>query len=456
MTRLQFCLLMCIAGVSFRAHTADIDYTTGVFIVNEDWYGHQNSTVNYLMPDATDGDYWQYRVVQTENPGVELGCTNQFGTIWNDRFYFIAKQDKDPGASIAGGRITVTDARTMKVLHQSRLIDESGAACDGRAFCGVTDHKGYVSTSNGVWILDLDDYEIKGQIAGTANPTPSNLYKGQCGSMVLVGSRVFVAHQSLGLLVIDAEADEVVATVPMTCVGEENGIGSVVLSKDGNLWLSVAKNTSGMGNASQAIVKVNPVSLETDVVEIPDDVYPPSNSWYAWTPDTFCASSVNNALYWAGGRNSWFSNQQIFRYDIDNDSLTKIIDLSADGENWKLYGCSMRVHPVTDELYMSLYHEFNDQTYITRRYTSTGSMIKEYPMISNYWFPSVPVFAQSSLLGVNSIADKDSETTMICDLFGHVVFSGKESEFDKIKDSLPKAIYIVARGGSSRKLLLGR
>ena len=80
----------------------ETDYSTGVFIINEDWYGHQNSTVNYLEPDDPDGDYWHYRVIQTENPGRELGCTNQFGQLWRGRLYLIAKQEKDPGADITG------------------------------------------------------------------------------------------------------------------------------------------------------------------------------------------------------------------------------------------------------------------------------------------------------------------------------------------------------------------
>ena len=67
----------------------DIDYTHGILMVNEDWYGHQNSTVNHLSPDDPDGEYWHYRVIQAENPGVELGCTNQYGAIWNGRIYLI-------------------------------------------------------------------------------------------------------------------------------------------------------------------------------------------------------------------------------------------------------------------------------------------------------------------------------------------------------------------------------
>ncbi|MEI3148631.1 MAG: DUF5074 domain-containing protein [Muribaculaceae bacterium] len=85
------------AGVLNTVKASETDYTKGIMIVNEDWYGHQNSTVNYLLPDDVDGDYWRYRIVQAENPGKELGCTNQYGAIWNGRMYLIAKQEKDQG-----------------------------------------------------------------------------------------------------------------------------------------------------------------------------------------------------------------------------------------------------------------------------------------------------------------------------------------------------------------------
>lgn len=388
--------------------SAAVDYSDGVFIVNEDWYGHQNSTVNYLLPDDPDGDYWHYRVIQTENPGMELGCTNQYGAIWDGRMYLIAKQEKDPGASVTGGRITVVDASNMKILHQSVLIDPSGAQRDGRGFVGVDAHKGYVSTSNGVWILNLDTYEIAGQVEGTANPDAGSgndrpntdptgsLYHGQSGSMVRAAGRVFVAHQQAGLLVVDPAVDRVVDVISMDVVREKAGIGSVVRAKDGSLWCSVAPNVQGTGAALNVLLRVDPVTLHTDVVELPEGIYGPSNSWYAWTPDAFCASELTNTLFWNGGANSWFSGQWIFRFDVDTRTASKIIDLKADGENWKLYGCSMRVHPLTDEVYASLYHEFSIPTYITRRYTPGGVKIRDYEMISNYWFPSIPVFPQSA------------------------------------------------------------
>ena len=408
-------------AAAINVAASDIDYSTGVIFINEDWYGHQNSTVNYLLPDDPDGNYWYYRVIQTENPGMELGCTNQYGAIWNGRLYMIAKQEKDPGAAITGGRISVADASTMKLIKQLEVIDPSGQQCDGRAFCGVTEDKGYVSSSNGIWILNLNTLEIEGQVEGSANPNAggdndkpnsdptSSLYFGQTGTMVLASGKVFAVHQQYGMLVIDPNTDKVVDVLDMEIIDDAiekdtgtrprrmSGIGStVVKSKDGDLWYSAAKNVQGTGATVPYLIRLDPENLEREVIRIEgDDMYPPANSWYAWTPDPFCASHVTNRLYWCGGSNSWFTNYRVYRYDIDNRRLEKILDFSQEEGDWHIYGCSLGIDPVHDELYASMFHKFVDPTYVTRRFDSDGNFLKEYPMISNYWFPSLPVFPQS-------------------------------------------------------------
>lgn len=391
-------------SVSVLFAAADTDYTKGILIVNEDWYGHQNSTVNYLMPDDPEGNYWHYRVIQAENPGKQLGCTNQYGALWGDRLYFIAKQERDPGADITGGRITVADARTLKILHQQTTIDPSGALCDGRAFVGVDEHKGYVSSHNGVWGFDLDTYRITGMVTGTDNPNSGNddskpnddptgpRYHGQCGTMVNAAGRIFVAHQQYGLLVVDPTTDSVTDVIPMDKVKEGAGIGSVVLAADGNLWCSIARDTDGSGASLPYLLKVNPSTLESTVVALPEGSYGPANSWYAWTPDAFAASQNRHVLLWNGGLTSWFSGKTIYEYDIDTEALKVLIDLKAEGENWNLYGCSMGIDPANDDIYMSLYHQFALPTYITRRYNAKGEKIRDYAMIDNYWFPSNMIF----------------------------------------------------------------
>lgn len=375
---------------ALTSEPVQVDYSKGTFIVNEDWYGHQNSTLNFL----TDDGEWIYRVIQKENPGVEIGATAQYGAIYGDKFFVMAKQPKDPGASITGGRITVCDAKTMKVLKQIENIavdDKGSSIADGRGFLGVDEHKAYVGSSNGIYVLDLDSLKITGSVSGAGNDSDDpyqQLYGGQIGNMVRVNDRVFAVHQKNGLLIINPATDEVEKTVEAP---EGWGFGSVVLSKDGNLWLSLAAS-SGSGQADTRIVKLNPATLEQTIIECPEGIFGPANSWYAWTPDCFCASKQNNVLYWNGGNSSWFSGKTVYKYDIDSNTFSTFIDYNDDPDGWQIYGCSFRIDPVTDEAIVSLYKGYGDPTYVVRKYDNEGKRIAEYSMISNYWFPSLPVF----------------------------------------------------------------
>lgn len=377
------------------APSATADYTRGTFFVNEDWYGHQNSTINFL----SDEGEWVYRVVQKENPGIELGASSPHGQIYGGRFYVMSKQEKDPGASITGARLTVLDAKTMKVVKQFQTLGEHGG--DGRFFLGVDEHKAYVGTSNGIRILDLDRLEFTGDVTGIASADGSaydQLYSGQIGCMVRVNDRVFAVHQADGLLVINPSTDQVEQTI----AGIDGwGYGSVVLSKDGNLWLSLAAK-SGTGKADNRLLKLNPATLETEIITLPEGIYGPANSWYAWTPDCFSASRQQNVLYWNGGKASWFSGYTIFKYDIDKNEFSTYLDYTNAADGFYIYGCSFRIDPVSDEAYVSLYKGYGDPTYVVRKYDAEGNPTGEFPMIQNYWFPSTPVFPDNAAPVVNT------------------------------------------------------
>ena len=400
--------------------SAQSDYSKGVFIINEDWFGHNNSTVNYLSPDAADDNFWHYRVFQANNEGHELGVTAEAGEIWNGKFYIICKQPSDKG-----GRVNVADAKTMEMEYQLADIDPDGGNVDGRTFIGLDEHKGYLSSSNGVWILNLDSHQVTGKVVGTDSGDES-IYEGQSGSMARAGGKVFVAHQTMGLLVIDPVEDKVVKVISFESIEEGASVGSAVVSKDGNVWCSVAAN----GGAAPYLLKVDPETLVTETVEVPATVYPPANSWHAWTPDGFCASSVTNSLFWNGGSSSWFSGEEIFRFDIDSRSFLRIINLKDGGEGWQLYGCSMRVHPVSNELYMSLFQGYGSQSYIVRRYTADGEKLQDYPMIENYWFPAQPVFAQSDQFsGVANVCADCGEVVKISVVNSSIVIENGNGQF---------------------------
>lgn len=384
------------------------DYSKGVFIVNEDWYGHQNSTINFL----TNEGEWYYRVFQQENPGKELGCTSQYGTIYGDKLYIVSKQQQDPGAKVKGSRFAVCDAKTMKLIKDFEFIasktvaakdgkDSLVSIADGRSYCPVDETKGYIGTSNGIWIYDSEKMEIGTQIEGSGNPNSDDygqLYYGQIGTMIRANDYVFAVHQQNGIFVIDPTTDKIIETIKASKDGEiQRGFGSIVRSKDGDIWASMAADIKGTGAALDYMLKINPMTLHIDTVHIPlkekgIGIIP--NSWYAWTADGFCASQQENKIYWNGQdeKGSWFTGYQIYCYDIDKDLFTEVIDITKLPGDWRLYGTGFRIHPETDDIYAFLYHSFQDPTHQLAVINSSGEMINQYSMISNYWFPAIPVF----------------------------------------------------------------
>lgn len=410
-----------------------LKYDDGVFFVNEDWFGHNNGSVNFL--DKYNN--WHYRVYQKENPGKELGSTSQYGAIYGDKFFIVSKQAKDPGDDVTGSRLAVCDAETMLSLAE---FTEIGGA-DGRSFLGVDEHKGYISTSDGIHIFDIDNLRIDGKVEGTDNGT-SGLYTGQVGTMIRAADKVFAVHQQKGLLVIDIENDRVesVISAPIDDETKQRGFGSIVQSKDGSLWLSVATNVSGSGGGEEYMLKLNPYTLETTRVELPKGASVP-NSWYAWTADGFCASTQSNKLYWKNN-GGWFNSTKIYEYDIDNNTTTTLIDFSTyePSESWGIYGAGFRLDPRTDDIYVSLYQSFGSSIYKVVKITpSTATVVDSYPMEANYWFPAMPVFPDKYAPVVS-----DQMTDITVDKETTIYLGDKISDLDNTSVSIVKSIVSIS------------
>lgn len=365
-----------------------IDYTTGKFVLNEGLTGQENSTLNYIDSNGK----LHYRVFQKENPGMELGASVEFATVYGDKLYIVAKQAKADEASVKGGRLTVCDAKTLKCIKQLENIstDSKGFSnADGRAFLGVNESKAYISTDNGIYIFDIESLEMKGKL--TENLSSSKT--GQIGTMVRINENVFAVSQKGGIFVFDADAD----TLKTVIGGPDNwGYGSVVLSKDGNVWASVS-DIKGSGKAAPFIMKINPETCDTLRVNMPEGIYPPANSWSKWTPDCFCSSTQQNVLYWNGGKDIFSNKKLVFKYDIDSNKFEKFIDLNEDQDKWQIYGCSFRINPVTDNAIVSLYKTLYSLPYVIREYDNNGKIVNEYSVEEEYWLPSIPVFPDNGL-----------------------------------------------------------
>ena len=338
---------------------ATVDYTKGVFMVNEDWFGHRNSTTNYL---TRDGKF-------VYNNTTEIGATACFGAAWGNRYYIIAKQAKDKGSKVEGGRITICDANTMRIIKQIKDIDGDN---DGRSFCGVDEHKAYVSTSRGIYTLNLDELTVG---AAVKNADGGDAELGECGNMVRIGDYVYATEYGKSLRIIDCNTDRIVATISSA------NVYSITMSKDGQLWVSTDKGIS----------RVNTETNKLEAISLPEGINVPANSNDAWCPDGLCASMQNNVIYWTSV--TW-NILKVFKYDIDNNEFAKVVDLTSDANKWKMYSASnLRVDPVTDNLYVSLFKDWGSQDYAVRIYDNKGTQLNEYELTQKYfWFPGMFLF----------------------------------------------------------------
>lgn len=353
---------------------ATTDYTQGTFIVNEDWGGHNNGSVNFLGYDGT----WEY------NHLSNLGTTSCYGTFFGNRYYVVSKQAGH------GGRLTICDANTTRIIGK---IDDIGG--DGRSFCGINEHKAYVSTSAGISIIDLDNMKYTGSIEGIT---------AQCGNMVRLGDYVYAIAQNKGIVVINAETDKVATTISCT------DCGSIVMAKDGSLWVST---TSG-------ISKLNTENNTLESIVLSNGVKAPAQSWYAWTPDGLCASLQHNVLYWTAknGDSSWSPLALVYKYDITTGETSLVVDLSSDAEGRTIYGCSFRVDPKTDNLYLSAAVGYTNN-YKVRQYDADGKQLNEYVMndeAKNYWFPGMFTFPDTEDPVVGNIDDVTLDEGKTADL----------------------------------------
>jgi uncharacterized protein YjdB len=396
------------------------DYSNGVFIINEDWFGSSSGTVNHLDYETGRIDYRAFQAAN-HTPPYYFGMTAQYGTIYGDKFYVMSKQ---------GARLTVADAKTLE-LHK-HFNDLGGG--DGRFFLGLDEHTGYVATSNGIRVVDLDNLHLTQgggdpkivdnlphiKIAGAESSGGS--LSGQVTTMKRVENRVFAIQQ--GTLLVIAVDNHVIETT-----FDDHIYITMTQSKDGFVWLGTSGTdpTGQLDDDGQSnyLVKLNPYTLERTVVTIPNGVKGVVSTFGAWQADPFCASTKENVLYWKGGSQLSgtveIHGMVIYRYDIDQNKVDTVLDITnmpkqrhPDGSEfqsvWSMYGTAFGVHPLTDELFVTVgtfminvtnVYERNqwkilrvDQKAGNPKVTanSQGNILQEWNLTPHYWFPAMPVF----------------------------------------------------------------
>lgn len=444
------------------------NYTNGVYVLNEDWYGHNNSTLNFWNPETETIDYLIMQMAN--NYEYSLGCTSQYGQLYGDFIVITGKQDKDPGepGDMKSGRVSILHRNTLKPVgdevHPLISVNEKDKSdADGRGVCFVDNKKFYIGTSNGIYVFKWDEqgkiftWDSEKIIPGTENvlitgDEVSNadglgpLYQNQIGMMLRTQDYVFAIKQDLGVLVINPQTDEIITII-------EGCFSTMAQSKDGNIWVGVNYQEEGSEdnlnypygwngdawNGSQ-LMCIDQYTLETKKVRLDTGGIP--QSWYAWTAGTLTASETENVLYFVYtdpslGQINWFRNCVLYRFNIDaidwnNIDLSNPDEAYAEGaceeiydssfDNLYFYGGALQCNPKDGNLYASLYVGENiaTQEWIYAIINSEGEMTQYQEPIKRYWYPAMFIFPDNEAPIVDglediTIADKNSVTVTLAD-----------------------------------------
>ncbi|WP_315094068.1 DUF5074 domain-containing protein [Chryseobacterium timonianum] len=339
------------------------NFTNGFFVVNEDWFGHGNGSVNFI----DNNGQINYRAYSSVNNNHAFGATTSHGTIYGDKFYFVSKQAADGGDTqyTPGGRLVVANAKTLQKIATFNTI----GTADGRSFLGVDEHKGYIGTSKGIYLFDIDNLQIGSLINGTGTA--------QIGNMIRTSKYVFAVNQTAGIQIIDPNTNTVINTIA-------GSFHSIVQAKDGSVWAI----------QSQKLANIDPSTFAVQYYNIPTSTY--SGSWGAWNAGSFTASNTENTLYWMK------SGNQIAKFDVTSKVFNEtFITLPGQTGAYKQipYGAALRVNPANGNLVANTTESgfgAHFQKNWIHTFNSGGSLIDTKVLNDYYWFPSVTVFPDNT------------------------------------------------------------
>ncbi|HVI45436.1 MAG TPA: DUF5074 domain-containing protein [Chitinophaga sp.] len=335
-----------LSSFFYRIKVVD-KYDNGFFIVNEGWFGHDGGEVNFYRYGA---DTLHQRIFARENPGKTLGTTTEYGAVFNKRLYLVSKQ----------GPLVVADAYNMKEVGRIAQLPDAG-----NAFCGVDNNTGLISTTNGVYPVNLQTLTVGAKINGVI---------GQVGGMIKAGNYVLVMSQQNGIIALNSNDFSVAQTLVKADVG-------FCQTPDGTVWAAAGKS----------LYAINPQTLSVSNIDVPFDVY---GSWGAWNAGMLSASTTENAVF-IGKTNSWGAGgREIYKYAVGNPSSlqTPFATLPAGLE---LYGAGFRYNPNNNTLIATAvesgYGDHYQQNTLFIYHAGTGATQKSIAY-TGYFFPAIPVF----------------------------------------------------------------
>lgn len=342
------------------------NYTNGYFMINEGQFGSANGSLNFI----DNADNITYRPYATENNNGAFGATAQFGTVYGGKLFVVSKQANDNDATYsAGGRLVVADAVTLKKL--AGFNDIGGK--DGRSFLGVDEKTGYIGTSNGIYVFNIENLTIGALISGTdvlvdSTPDPYNTLN-QIGNMIRTSQYVFAIKQDLGIFVINPKTHQIVQTI-------SGSFNSIVQAKDGSIW-AVKRDQ---------LVNINPTTFAQTNYAIPTQKY--DGTWGAWNAGPFTASLQENSLFFFP-IDGWSTSNTLVKFDVN----TKTFDenyLTVPSSAGMIYGAGIRINPQTQDFIITPNQDYYTDKII--RYNKDKVQQSLLTVNGNGWYQSMPVF----------------------------------------------------------------
>lgn len=446
-----------------RTPLAD-EYQDGTFWLNEDWFGHANSSINYITADREI----KYRVYESQNPDMAFGCTSQYGMIYGGRLYIMSKQEKDNGdrKRNGGGRVVVADAKTLKRITSFDEIGTNAGTAgsggsvggkmqgDGRACVGVRPDKIYLGHHKGIRVMNIDLEKAASEDPETAASAftlgneifiegadlDQGLYEGQIGDMICVGPYVYAVSQADGLLVIDAETDKIVDKLGQrfeTSPGNyKYSVQGVLQSADGYVWFA-ENDTRNTADIKTYFNKVDPATGKVvETLQLPEGAGSVNTGWGAWRSANFFASRTDNVIYWGNVGSGYMDavlgsgTGYIFRWEIGTPLPEKPwFELGQrPGMNETTFQhpyATMRYDDRTNEILMCTTHgaSYNYRHEWIYFIDGTTGEINDCQKLRTYfWFPAIPIFPdkyEPEFINLEGLELGSSEPFVI-DLYKHV------------------------------------
>ncbi|MHC5200971.1 DUF5074 domain-containing protein [Myroides sp. LJL119] len=340
---------------------------SGFYIANEGWYGYDLGSVNQI----TNRYSVNYNVFDKANTSGtnSLGLTTSFAGAYGDYYLFISKKDN---------RLVITDKKLQVIQIEQDILG------DGRSFVGVSQNKVYISTSNGITILDIsskNNIHITGQIPEITAET---------GNMVYINNKVYAVVKGKGLFIIDTQSDTVEKVI-------EGNFTQVTLDRHGLVW--AGKDTK--------IQKIDPANLQEMPQEIDISIAPIKSTWFAWNAGSLKASFQSDYLFWT-------YDNKVYQFNTQTSQLKDIHTVGQDkqGKDLEFYGAGLGINPVNDQIVLNLVRQgwgINYSYNLVRFITPQGQMAKSDIFLQNddkhteinpeagyYWFPAMSFFEDNN------------------------------------------------------------